>query len=58
MVKHQSLPCGESGIRTRVPLVAVTRSPGVRLSPLGHLSFKEPSKNKAENYENFFNSKL
>ena len=29
---------GESGIRTHDTLVAYTRSPGVRLRPLGHLS--------------------
>src|SRR5437868_9338257 len=29
---------GESGIRTHDALIAHTRSPGVRLRPLGHLS--------------------
>lgn len=29
---------GQGGIRTREGLVAPTRSPGVRLKPLGHLS--------------------
>lgn len=31
-------PGGESGIRTHEALLALTRSPGVRLRPLGHLS--------------------
>ena len=30
--------CGENGIRTHEPLLAVTHFPGVRLRPLGHLS--------------------
>jgi hypothetical protein len=30
--------CGENGIRTHEPLLAITHFPGVRLRPLGHLS--------------------
>ncbi len=30
--------CGENGIRTREPLLTVTRFPGVPLQPLEHLS--------------------
>jgi hypothetical protein len=32
--------CGENGIRTHEPLLAITHFPGVRLRPLGHLSLK------------------
>ena|GEM_PF-5428083 len=35
----QGLFCGEGGIRTRGALLELTHFPGVRLRPLGHLSF-------------------
>jgi hypothetical protein len=43
--------CGENGIRTHEPLLAITHFPGVRLRPLGHLSyFPVLSLLGAENY--------
>ena len=35
----QRTSCGEGGIRTRGALLELTHFPGVRLRPLGHLSF-------------------
>ncbi len=41
---HSScLPCGEGEIRTREPVLPVTRFPGVPLQPLEHLSGDELS---------------
>ena len=42
--------CGESEIRTREPVLPVTRFPGVPLQPLEHLSFVK----RLQNYTFYF----
>ncbi len=39
IINQYDKKCGERGIRTLVPILPETRFPGVRLRPLGHLSF-------------------
>ena len=59
IINFVSIHRGESGIRTRDTLLRYTHFPGVRLQPLGHLSFmyyiqNYSPKNSGQKYTFFY----